>query len=109
MYVVSRLKNSLGISSRNRCVVTLSFLLVVLSSQVSFAANEAPQSFTYQGRFMNGAVPLAGTYDIKFEIYAPGGACLLYQEIDQNNNLTTSGGNIALPVGISVGTNYISG
>src|SRR5579862_3341212 len=99
MYVVWRLSSILF-----ACAFT--FMSVIGFSDFAFAANEAPQSFTYQGRFMNGAVPLAGTFDIKFEIYAPGGACLLYQEVDPGINLTTSNGNVAIAVGYLVGVNY---
>src|SRR5580698_8875107 len=74
-------------------------LVALFASSLAFSANEAPQACTYQGRFMNGASPMTGSVDLKFEIYDPSGSCLLYQEVDLGNNLTTSTGNVAIPIG----------
>src|SRR5688572_9933404 len=72
---------------------TLLALMLVLTSTVSsFAAQEAPQTFTYQGRLLNaaGTAPLSGSVDIKFGIYDSSGNCLLYEE-QQNINISSTG------------------
>src|SRR5690349_3985444 len=81
-------------------VTRLCFVLTIFVwTCTALSAEENPQSFTYQGRFLNAAgnAPLAdGTYSVKFGIYDPSGSCLLYEEIQ---NVTTTNGFFSAQVG----------
>ena len=80
-------------------LLILTVLTVGLSRALS--SEELPNSFSYQGRFMNaaGTSPVAdGTYAVKFGIYDPSGNCLLYEE---QQNITTTNGFFSTQVGSS--------
>ncbi len=83
----------------------LSSLLVLFQAPTqSFAAGEAPQNITYEGRLYNPTFtgPQLGTATFRFEILNPAKDCVLYSEIQTGINLTTSDGVFALPVGTTV-------
>ena len=70
-----------------------------LAPFLAFAAEEAPQSFTYQGRMMNAAGTAAvadGTYTVRFRILSESGSCLLYHE---EQSVTTSNGFFSVQIG----------
>ncbi|MDZ4678216.1 MAG: hypothetical protein SGI74_11995, partial [Oligoflexia bacterium] len=95
MYVFSKLE----------LLLRLMVLGLVFVSQSSFALEESPQSFTYEGRVYqsDGTTPLLDTVDFKFEILNNAGTCILYQEAQLAQNLVTSKGVFALNVGSPVG------
>lgn len=83
----------------------LNLLLGVILSTTAYAAEEVPSSFTYQGRFMDTSVSPAvaisdGSYNIRFQIYDPTEACLLYEE---EQSITTTSGYFSALVGSNIG------
>jgi hypothetical protein len=75
-------------------LVVIVALLIQLTSSQALAAQESPQTFTYQGRLMNaaGTAPLSGMVWIKFGIYNPAETCLLYEEISTGIDVTATQG-----------------
>jgi hypothetical protein len=72
----------------------------------SLWAGEVPAYFTYQGRLLNssGTAPLTSTVDLKFQIYNPGGTCLLYEELESGVDLSLTAGVFATQVGSGLGS-----
>src|SRR6476620_777212 len=71
----------------------------------AFAGDSNP-SFTYQGRFLNaeGTETLNEVVDIVLGIYDPSGACLLYEEIHEGIDLSSTQGVVSLSVGSLTGS-----
>jgi len=71
------------------------------ATQPCYAASESPQTFTYQGQYLNaaGTAGLSGFIDLTIGIYSPGGTCLLYEEYQAGINLTPTDGMFAIQVG----------
>ena len=87
---------------RHLRVSCLTLVIIIMSAGAVFAAEESPQSFTYQGRFLNAAGTAAiadGAYTVKFSVYDPSATCLLYQE---SQSITTSNGFFSAQVGGAV-------
>ncbi|MDZ4677940.1 MAG: hypothetical protein SGI74_10595 [Oligoflexia bacterium] len=78
---------------------------LLFHSQYSFALEESPQTFTFEGRAYqtDGTSPLLDTVDFKFEILNNAGDCVLYQEAQLAQDLITSKGVFAINVGSPVG------
>lgn len=78
--------------------------LSLLFSPNLSAAQESPQTFTYQGRMMDasGTTPLTGSTYVTMTIMDPTAACVLYEEIQSPVNLGTSG-LFSLDVGSATG------
>jgi hypothetical protein len=93
--------------SRN---LTWALALLVSTACPAFAA-DVSQSFTYQGRFYNstGTAPLSDVVDLILGVYDPNGVCLLYEETQNNIDLTTTNGLFAIQVGSAVGASQRTG
>jgi hypothetical protein len=96
------MKPSTGASA---CVSLIALIISLTSIQFvsseALAAQESPQTFTYQGRLMNaaGTAPLSGMVWIKFGIYNPAETCLLYEEISTGIDVTATQGVFSWRVG----------
>jgi hypothetical protein len=82
-------------------VFALTLLAFGLCTFNAMAADEAPQSFTYQGELMNeqGTAPLAEVVSIEVGIYDPSDTCLLYQEEQTGLDLTQTAGEFSIQIG----------
>ncbi len=70
------------------------FILLLICQAMAFAADDTPQSFTYQGRIYksNGVDPLeAVSVEFKVQVRSPDGLCLLYEETHLRDMTGTSG------------------
>lgn len=96
----------MGISSIQIKWLRLAIGIVILLPG-SAAAQNAPQSFVYQGRLFspNGTEPLLDVVDIVASIVDPSGNCLLYQQSFPNLDLNVSSGAFSLSIGSATGAN----
>ena len=96
---------SVSASPSVRLVAFLLLPSLLLPLPAGAASPQAPQSLTYQGQLLDqsGTAPLTGLVDFKFTIFNPGENCLLYEEVQNNVDLTPSNGMFSLQLGSSVG------
>jgi hypothetical protein len=82
------------------------YMAILAGGTATFAAEESPQGYTYEGRLYNaaGTAPLIDIVDFKFQIFNAAGTCLLYEEVQLNVDLTLTNGTFALTVGSATGS-----
>ncbi|MGZ5279856.1 MAG: hypothetical protein ACXWC9_07940, partial [Pseudobdellovibrionaceae bacterium] len=72
----------------------VNFLLIFLLPLASLAVNESPQTFTLDGKLfqLNSTIPLSDSaVKINVQVMDPTGQCLLYEEQQTVNTLSTDG------------------
>ncbi len=79
----------------------LIFILLAVIAESVIAAEESPQSFTYEGTIYSasGNSGLADIFTFKFQILSEDGNCVLYEEVQNSVNLISTTGAFSLRIG----------
>lgn len=100
--IFETLKRSAGVNSvfRQIAILLVAIVAVAILPISRAGAIDLPQNFTFDGTLLDNAtgLPMAGPVSVRFQIYDPAGACLIFEETHSSVALNADG-EFALKVG----------